>query len=88
MLSYMVRIYLFNQYTLTGMYVGMFLHVALLVEPFSTVLARIGAGVGVDEEVGGEGGGALEHFPTLLALVLSGGTNILFINKTNMICVI
>lgn len=39
------------------------LHVRLLVEPLPAVLARIGPSVGVDEQVGGEGGGALEAFP-------------------------
>ena len=49
------------------MYVGVFLHVTLLVEAFAAILARIGPGVGVDEEVGGEGGGALEALAALLA---------------------
>lgn len=53
---------------LSGVYVCVLLHVRLLVEPLSAVLAGVGPGVGVDEEVGGEGGGSLEALPTLLAL--------------------
>lgn len=37
------------------MYVGVFLHIRLLVEALPAVLARVGPGVGVDEQVGGEG---------------------------------
>lgn len=33
---------------LTGVYVGVFLHVGLLVEPFTAILARIWSRVGVD----------------------------------------
>lgn len=33
---------------------GVFLHIRFLVEPLPTVLARIGPGVRVDEQVGGQ----------------------------------
>lgn len=36
-------------------------------EPLPTVLAGVGPGVGVDEEVRGQGGRALEHFTAHLA---------------------
>lgn len=49
---------------LTGVDEGVFLHVRLLVEAFATVLAGIGPGVWMNEQVSGEGGGALEHFST------------------------
>ena len=52
---------------LTCVYVGVFLHVGLLVEALATVLAGVGPGVCVDEQVGGEGGGALECLATLFA---------------------
>lgn len=47
---------------------GVLLHVRLLVEALATVLARIGPGVGVDEQVGGKGGRTLEDFATLCAV--------------------
>lgn len=49
---------------LTSVYEGVFLHVRLLVEPFATVLAGVGPGVWMYEQMSGEGGGALEHFST------------------------
>ena len=52
----------------TCMYVGVLLHVRLLVEPLATVLTGVGPRVAVDQQVGGQGGGALETLPTLLAL--------------------
>lgn len=52
----------------TCVYVGVFLHVGLLVEPLAAVGAGVWAGVTVDQEVRREGGGALEALPTLLAL--------------------
>ena len=52
----------------TCVYVGVFLHVGLLVESFAAVGAGIGAGVAVDQQVRGQGGGPLEALPTLLAL--------------------
>ena len=52
---------------LTCVYVGVLLHVGLLVEPLSAVLARIGPSVGVDEEVRGERGAPLEGLAALLA---------------------
>ena len=37
-------------------------------EPLAAVGTRVGPGVGVDEEVGGQGGGTLEALAALLAL--------------------
>lgn len=51
----------------TGVNVGVFLHVRLLVEPFAAVLTRVRPRVRVDEQVRGESGGALECFATHLA---------------------
>ena len=45
----------------------MLLHVGLLVEPLSAVLARVRARVRVDQEVRGQGGAALERLAALLA---------------------
>lgn len=53
---------------LASMYVGVFLHVGLLMEPLAAVGAWIGSGVTVDEEVGGQCGGSLEALAALLAL--------------------
>lgn len=47
--------------------VGVFLHVRLLVEALATVGAGEWTGVGVDEKMGGEGGGALEALAALRA---------------------
>lgn len=66
---------------LTGVNVCMFLHVGLLVEPLPAVLARVGPGVGVDQQVRGQGAGPLEGFTALLAL----GT---IQEKSNYTCVI
>ncbi|GFR07928.1 hypothetical protein TNCT_592591 [Trichonephila clavata] len=46
----------------------MFLHVRFLVEPLATVLARVGPGVRVYEQVRGQGGGPFEGLSALLAL--------------------
>lgn len=46
---------------------GVLLHVRLLVEPLAAVLARIRPRVGVDEQVSGERGGALEALAADLA---------------------
>ena len=46
----------------------MLLHVRFLMEPFSTVLTRVRPGVGVDQQVGREGGTSLERFSTLITL--------------------
>lgn len=46
----------------------MLLHIGLLVKPFSAVLAWIGPGVRMDEQVSGESAGSFEGLPTLLAL--------------------
>jgi len=48
--------------------VGVFLHVRLLVEPFAAVLARVGSGVRVDQQVRGQSGRPLERLPALFAL--------------------
>ena len=48
--------------------VRVFLHVGFLVESLAAVLARIGSGVAVDEEVRGQRGRSLEAFAALLAL--------------------
>ncbi len=49
------------------MYVGVLLHVRLLVEPLPAVLARVGPRVRVDQQVGGQGGAPLEGLAALLA---------------------
>ena len=49
------------------MNVGVLLHVGLLVEPLSAVLARVRPRVRVDEEVRGERGAPLERLAALLA---------------------
>ena len=48
--------------------VGVLLHVGLLVEPLAAELARVGAGVGVDQQVRGERRRALETLAALAAL--------------------
>lgn len=53
---------------LTCVNVRMLLHIRLLVEPLAAVLAGVRPRVRVDEEVRGEGGGALEGFAAHLAL--------------------
>ena len=45
--------------------IGVLLHVRLLVEPFSTKWARVGAGVWMDEQVGRQGAASLEGLSTL-----------------------
>ena len=45
--------------------IGVFLHVWLLVEPFATEWARVGPGVWVDEQVGGQSAAPLEGLSTL-----------------------
>ncbi|GFY39916.1 hypothetical protein TNIN_362821 [Trichonephila inaurata madagascariensis] len=50
------------------MNIGMFLHVRFLVEPLAAVLARVGPGVRMYEQVSGQGGGPLEGLPALFAL--------------------
>lgn len=58
------------------MYEGVLLHVGLLVKALATVLARIGPGVRMYEQMGGKGGRTLEDFPTLCAVkcpLLSNG---------------
>lgn len=50
------------------MYVGVLLHVALLVEALATIVAWIRPRVAVDEQVGGQSAGALESLAALLAL--------------------
>lgn len=51
-------------------------------EALAAVLAGVGSRVRVDEQMSGEGGGALEHLPTHLTAktTLLKGTNT-FINK-------
>lgn len=49
---------------LPSMYEGVLLHVRLLVKAFAAVLTGIGPGVGVYEQMSGEGGGALKYFTT------------------------
>jgi len=55
-------------YTLTGVYVGVFLHVGLLMKSLAAELARVRAGVGVDQEVRGERRRALERLAALATL--------------------
>lgn len=50
------------------MYEGVLLHVRLLVKAFAAVLAGIWPGVGVYEQMSGEGGGALKYFTTHCAV--------------------
>lgn len=57
-----------SQDTRTGVDVGVLLHVRLLVKPLSAVLARVGPGVRVDEQVRRERRGPLEGLAALLAL--------------------
>lgn len=47
------------------------LHVGLLVEPLAAELAGVGPGVGVDEQVRGQGGRPLEAFAADLAVEAS-----------------
>ena len=51
----------------TCMNVSVLFHVRFLMEPLATVLARVGPGVGVDQEVCRQGGASLEGFATLFA---------------------
>lgn len=51
---------------ITCVYIGVFLHVGLLVEPLATVLTGVGSGVTVDKHVCVQCGGALEAFSTFL----------------------
>jgi hypothetical protein len=53
---------------LTCVYVGVLLHVRLLMEAFSTVLAGVRPGVRVDEQVSGKRARPLKAFAALLAL--------------------
>jgi hypothetical protein len=53
---------------LTGVDVGVFLHVGLLVEALATELAWVRSRVRVDQQVCGESGRPLERLPALLAL--------------------
>ena len=50
------------------MYIGVFLHVGLLVKPFAAVLAWIRTRVGMNEQVRGQGARPLETLAALLAL--------------------
>lgn len=63
--SYM---YICTTELLTCVDVGVLLHVALLVEPLAAVVAGIRPRVAVDEQVGGQGAGALKALAALLAL--------------------
>lgn len=47
---------------------GVFLHIRFLVEPLPTVLARIGPGVRVDEQVGGQSRRSLKALATNLTI--------------------
>ena len=62
--------YRLGPYTLysTCMNIRMLLHVWLLVEPLAAVWAWVGAGVAVDEQVGGQGAAPLEGLPALRTL--------------------
>lgn len=59
--------HLAHMWLLTCVYESVFLHVGFLVKPFPTVLTGIWSRVGVDEEVSGQGGRALEHLATHFA---------------------
>ena len=52
----------------TCVYVGVLLHVRLLVESLAAILARIRSSVRVDQEVSGQRWAPLEAFATLVAL--------------------
>lgn len=45
--------------------VGVLLHVRLLMKPFTAILAGVGTGVRVNEQMRGQRGRALERFATL-----------------------
>lgn len=47
---------------------GVFLHIRFLVEPLPTVLARVGPGVRVDEQVGGQSRRSLKTLATNLTI--------------------
>lgn len=53
---------------LTCVYVGVFLHIGLLVEALPAVLAGVGPGVRVDQQVRGQRARPLEAFAALLTL--------------------
>ena len=53
---------------LTGVDVGVFLHVRLLMEALATELAWVRSRVRMDQQVCGECGRSLERLPALLAL--------------------
>lgn len=59
---------LYTPTVLTGVYVGVLLHVALLVESLAAVAAGIRPRVAVYEQMRGEGAGALEALAALFAL--------------------
>lgn len=50
------------------MYIGVLLHVGLLMESLAAILAGIRSGIAVDEQMRGEGRGALERLAALFAL--------------------
>lgn len=50
------------------MYVGVLLHVGLLMESLAAILAGIRSGIAVDEQMRGECRGALERLAALFAL--------------------
>lgn len=63
---YMVKVLL-----QTCMDIGVLLHVTLLVESFTAVLTGIRSGIGVDQQMRGEGGRALECLTALFTVKAS-----------------
>lgn len=53
---------------LTCMNVGVFFHVRFLVETFAAILARVRAGVRMDQQMGGQSRRPFKRFPALLTL--------------------
>ena len=56
---------------LSGMRVGVFSHVGLLVKPFSAVVACEWSDIGMNHHVCGQCGGPLERFTANLARILA-----------------
>lgn len=52
---------------ITCVYVGVLLHVALLMKPLAAIRTRIWPGVAVDQQMRGQRTGPFERLPTLFA---------------------
>lgn len=64
-MKYMLKEYIQNK-RLTGMNVGMLLHVTFLVKPLPAEPARIRPGIAVDQQVRRQRARSLERLPALL----------------------